>query len=58
MYAIRSYYEPFSFEESFAIMKEGEGRHFDPEIFACFERNLDAFQALYLEFRADTPEAF
>lgn len=54
----RPYKEPFSFETSLALMKEGAGTHFDPEIFACFERNQDAFLALYQEFRASSPETF
>ncbi len=54
----RPYKAPFGFEESFALMKEGAGSHFDPAIFACFERNQDAFRALYREFLAETPGTF
>ncbi len=46
----RPYKKAFPFEESVAIMREGAGTHFDPEIFACFERNLGAFRALHGEF--------
>lgn len=40
----RVYKEPFSHEKSIAIMQEGRGTHFDPDVF-------DAFLALQPEFR-------
>lgn len=42
----RSYKEAFSFERSVAIMKEGSGTQFDPEIIKVFLANLPAIQAI------------
>ncbi len=54
----RPYKEPFGFEESVGIMREGAGSHFDPEIFRVFEENVDSFRAMFEEFRLATPETF
>lgn len=43
----RPYKEPFSFEESVEIILEGRGTHFDPDIIAVFEANLDIFRAMH-----------
>ncbi len=37
----RSYKNPFSFEEAVGIIKEGSGKHFDPQIVAVFLAHLD-----------------
>ncbi len=36
----RSYKEPFSFDEAVNIIKEGSGKHFDPQIVAVFLNHL------------------
>jgi putative two-component system response regulator len=39
----RVYKEPFSQEKSVAIIKEGRGNHFDPDMVDAFMQNADAF---------------
>jgi len=47
----RPYKEPFSFEESFNIIVDGSGKHFDPEIVATFVENKGKIEHLYKNFK-------
>ncbi|MCP4119200.1 MAG: two-component system response regulator [Desulfobacteraceae bacterium] len=46
----RVYKEPFSQEKSVAIIKEGRGSHFDPDIADAFIQNADAFFAIARQY--------
>ncbi|HVC56210.1 MAG TPA: two-component system response regulator [Stellaceae bacterium] len=46
----RVYKPPFSHEKSIAIMREGRGSHFDPDILDAFLAQTDAFQAIAARF--------
>jgi response regulator RpfG family c-di-GMP phosphodiesterase len=48
----RPYKEPFSFEESFQIIMDGKGKHFDPDIVDTFVRHRDDIYRLYLSFNS------
>jgi response regulator RpfG family c-di-GMP phosphodiesterase len=37
----RSYKEPFSFDEAVSVIKDGSGKHFDPQIVEVFLNHLD-----------------
>lgn len=39
----RPYKEPFPLPKALAIIREGRGKHFDPDVLDAFERDLDAF---------------
>jgi response regulator RpfG family c-di-GMP phosphodiesterase len=47
----RPYKKPFSFQQSIDIIKEGAGKHFDPEIVEVFMDNLDIVKRTYLSFQ-------
>ncbi|MDF2540342.1 MAG: metal dependent phosphohydrolase [Herbinix sp.] len=46
----RPYKEPFSFEKSFDIIREGMGKHFDPVIAGVFLENEDRIRRVYQSF--------
>lgn len=43
----RCYKEPFSHEKSKAIILEGNGKHFDPDVMACFLANEAEFESIW-----------
>lgn len=43
--AKRPYKDPFSFEKSMAIMRDGKSTHFDPLLFDLFEKIVDEIEA-------------
>lgn len=45
----RPYKEAFSFDESFNILVEGRGKHFDPNIIESLIKHKDEFYELYTE---------
>lgn len=47
----RCYKEPMSHEAAAALILEGRGRHFDPEVVDAFVRIADRFQAIAEEFK-------
>jgi len=49
----RVYKEAFSHETAVAMMTEGRGTHFDPDIFDAFLRVQDQFAAIAARFRDD-----
>ncbi|ERI95376.1 HD domain protein [Clostridiales bacterium oral taxon 876 str. F0540] len=49
----RPYKEPFTFEESINIIKDGYGKHFDPHIIDVFIKNIEAFQNVYEGFKVN-----
>jgi putative two-component system response regulator len=49
----RIYREPLSFEATVAIIRDGGGKHFDPDVVAAFLANQDAFRDI-LDRYADT----
>jgi response regulator RpfG family c-di-GMP phosphodiesterase len=49
----RPYKEPFTFEQSVDIIKEGAGKHFDPELIKVFIDNLDFVKQTYLALQAN-----
>ncbi len=49
----RVYKPPMPFDESVALIKQGSGRHFDPDIVEAFLSNLAAFKAVSERY-ADT----
>ena len=54
----RPYKEAFSFEESFNIILEGKGKHFDPEIVRVFEKNKDIIYEIYSSHITEKPSEF
>jgi len=50
----RPYKKAFSFEESFNIILEGKGKHFDPEIVRVFEKNKDTIEKIYNSYITDS----
>jgi putative two-component system response regulator len=54
----RVYKEAFSHEKAVAIIREGRGRHFDPDIVDAFEANEERFVAIREQFaRREEEEA-
>lgn len=49
----RPYKKAFSYEESFNIIVEGKGKHFDPNIVDAFIRHKDEIFELYKSFYTD-----
>jgi len=49
----RPYKEPFSVEKSLAIIKEGSGSHFDPDVVDAFFAIQDEILAIKKQFEAD-----
>lgn len=47
----RVYKDEFGFEESFAILLEGQGKHFDPELIDIVMKNREMFYELYETFQ-------
>ncbi len=47
----RCYKEPFSFDESVKIIKEGKGKHFDPDVVDAFLESIDKIKAIYDTFK-------
>lgn len=45
----RIYKPAFSFEETYNIMKEENGKLFDPDIFEIFEKNKEHFKEIYVQ---------
>jgi HD-GYP domain-containing protein (c-di-GMP phosphodiesterase class II) len=43
----RPYKEPYDLNTAFAILLEGKGKHFDPEIIDLFMKNKDKIEVLY-----------
>ena len=52
----RVYKPPFSQERSIAIMREGRGGHFDPDILDAFLAHTDEFKAIAERFADHDPE--
>lgn len=48
----RPYKEPFSFDESFEIILQGSGKHFDPEIVRVFKENRQKIFEVYSSFHS------
>ncbi|HHT9107032.1 MAG TPA: HD domain-containing phosphohydrolase [Candidatus Wunengus sp. YC63] len=51
----RPYKEAFSNEKSMEIMKEGSGKHFDPNLISIFFKNLDEVFAIQKKFKTGGP---
>jgi len=49
----RCYKEPFSHEKSKAIILEGNGKHFDPDVMACFLANEAEFESIWQRLNCD-----
>ena len=47
----RPYKEPFSEEKTLAIMAEGRGSHFDPEVLDIFMKNLDEIRFIKSKYQ-------
>lgn len=52
----RIYKAPFSFDKAVQMIRDGSGSHFDPDVVAAFEANLDAFGQILKRF-SDNEEA-
>jgi hypothetical protein len=48
-----SYKEPFSHEKARAIIVEGNGKHFDPDVVACFVANETEFESIWSSLNFD-----
>lgn len=44
--SVRAYKPAFSTGKTLAIMREGRGSHFSPDVFDCFETVIDTFEAI------------
>ena len=42
----RSYKEPYTFEQAVDIIKDGSGKHFDPEIIGVFLKHIDGIKEI------------
>jgi putative two-component system response regulator len=51
----RPYKQGFGEEETTAILAEGSGKHFDPEVHAAFVRAFDEIRAVRADFNDDLP---
>lgn len=49
----RPYKSALAYEEALSILKEGRGRHFDPEIIDCLIHHETGFKALYRKMKYD-----
>ncbi|NLP34456.1 MAG: HD domain-containing protein, partial [Clostridiales bacterium] len=49
----RPYKEAFSLEQAFAIIQEGRGKHFDPEIVDVFMEHRADIEKMYWSFKND-----
>jgi len=49
----RPYKEPFTFEDSIDILKQGRGAHFDPAIIDVFFADLSIFREYYDRFKQE-----
>ena len=47
----RIYKPAFSFDETYNIMKNENGKIFDPDIFEIFEKNKEHFKQIYLKYK-------
>ncbi|MBL6995455.1 HD domain-containing phosphohydrolase [Desulfobacula sp.] len=54
----RPYKEPFSLEKSFAIIQEGKGSHFDPEVVEAFFAIEKEILVIKETFRDEAPSLF
>jgi putative two-component system response regulator len=54
----RPYKEPFSVEKSLAIIREGKGSHFDPEVVDAFFAIQDEILAIKAQYSEDNLQAF
>ena len=54
----RPYKEPFSLEKSFAIIQEGKGSHFDPEVVEAFFAVEKEILVIKETFRDEAPSLF
>ena len=54
----RSYKEPFSVEKSLAIIKEGRGSHFDPDVVDAFFAVQDEILTIKEQYHDESQEAF
>ena len=54
----RPYKEPFSIEKSFAIIKEGRGIHFDPQVVDAFFAITDEILAIKERFQSEDGSLF
>ncbi|MDP2790434.1 MAG: two-component system response regulator [Rectinemataceae bacterium] len=55
--AKRPYKQPFSVEKSLAIIREGRGSHFDPDVVDAFFAILDEILAIRKQFEDDNSQA-
>ena len=51
----RPYRPAYPEHEALAILREEKGRHFDPEVFAAFEKCIDEFRSIRAQF-SDEPD--
>lgn len=51
--AKRCYKEPFSHEKTRAIILEGNGKHFDPDVVACFLEVEQEFESVWCDLNED-----
>lgn len=54
----RPYKEPFPFEEAVAIIRKGEGSHFDPVVVQSFLKHVDRFREQWSLFVEEQPEVY
>ncbi len=46
----RVYKAPLTHSQAMAIILEGKGKHFDPDMVTVFERHAETFRAIAIEF--------
>ncbi|MDX9843701.1 MAG: two-component system response regulator [Aquabacterium sp.] len=52
----RHYKQPFAADVVLQIMREGRGRHFDPDVADAFLQHLDRFEGIANRFKDEHPE--
>lgn len=50
LFSKRPYKQELAEEKVMSIMREGWGKHFDPQVFDVFEKSLDAFRDVRIKF--------
>ena len=50
LFSARPYKEAFSEKEVMEIMRDSNSKHFDPELYYCFENSLDCFNEIRTKF--------
>lgn len=54
----RPYKAPFSFDDAVAIIRQGEGVHFDPRLVGVFLKHLGRFQERWDRFTESQPDVY